>query len=134
MTATKITVCTCVAGLDSLGAVELKNALEARTGLQLPGTLIFDYPTSGALVAHLSELLVPTASGPAFIAGADGSASSALPPLTGPWDSFSAGQQQEQHGPRVAIAESSWLAPADALQGSVPVDAISGEPLLLPSA
>jgi 3-oxoacyl-(acyl-carrier-protein) synthase/acyl carrier protein/D-arabinose 1-dehydrogenase-like Zn-dependent alcohol dehydrogenase len=41
------------AGLDSLGAVELKNALEGRIGLQLPGTLVFDYPTVSALTEHL---------------------------------------------------------------------------------
>jgi len=41
------------AGLDSLGAVELKNALEGRMGLQLPGTLVFDYPTVSALSEHL---------------------------------------------------------------------------------
>jgi NADPH:quinone reductase-like Zn-dependent oxidoreductase/3-oxoacyl-(acyl-carrier-protein) synthase/acyl carrier protein len=41
------------AGLDSLGAVELKNALEGRMGLQLPGTLVFDYPTVSALTEHL---------------------------------------------------------------------------------
>jgi NADPH:quinone reductase-like Zn-dependent oxidoreductase/3-oxoacyl-(acyl-carrier-protein) synthase/acyl carrier protein len=41
------------AGLDSLGAVELKNSLEGRMGLQLPGTLVFDYPTVSALTEHL---------------------------------------------------------------------------------
>ena len=45
------------AGLDSLGAVELKNALEGRMGLQLPGTLIFDYPTIEALTEHLQTQL-----------------------------------------------------------------------------
>jgi len=43
------------AGLDSLGAVELKNALEARVGLQLPGTLVFDYPTASALSSFIAS-------------------------------------------------------------------------------
>ena len=45
------------AGLDSLGAVELKNALEGRMGMQLPGTLVFDYPTVAALSEHLHSQL-----------------------------------------------------------------------------
>jgi len=43
------------AGLDSLGSVELRNSLEASLQLQLPGTLIFDYPTIAALQQFLGS-------------------------------------------------------------------------------
>ena len=49
------------AGLDSLGSVELKNALERRSGVELPSTLVFDYPTVNALAGFLSIKLASVA-------------------------------------------------------------------------
>lgn len=43
------------AGLDSIGAVELKNAVSDAFGLELPSTATFDYPSIGALSEYVAQ-------------------------------------------------------------------------------
>ncbi|OEJ36249.1 type I polyketide synthase [Streptomyces agglomeratus] len=52
-------------GFDSLAAVELRNALNAATGLRLTATLVFDYPTPRALAEHIASKLAPAQNVPA---------------------------------------------------------------------
>ena len=49
------------AGLDSLGAVELRIMLGAKFGLELSATATFDYPTIHALAGHLCKQHQPQA-------------------------------------------------------------------------
>lgn len=45
------------AGLDSLGAVELRNAVASKFSIWVPATLAFDYPTVAALSGFVLEAM-----------------------------------------------------------------------------
>src|SRR5262245_15619724 len=60
-------------GLDSMMALELRNALGKRVGATLPATLAFDYPTPAAIAKHVLEQVLsvseaPGASAPVIVA------------------------------------------------------------------
>ena len=51
------------AGLDSLGATELQQSLADTLGMELPSTLVFDYPTVNAMAEFLTARLSQSAHG-----------------------------------------------------------------------
>lgn len=56
------------AGLDSLGSVELRNALSARFELELPATAVFDYPSVAALAGFIARQLAAAGRQPGIAA------------------------------------------------------------------
>ena len=52
------------AGLDSLAAVELRNAIASAFSITLPTTLAFDFPTMAAIAQHISDQSAAAADDP----------------------------------------------------------------------
>ena len=57
------------AGLDSLAAMELQNMISASMGVELPSTLVFDYPSVRAMSGFIeAQMGVTSAEAPAAAA------------------------------------------------------------------
>ena len=74
-------------GLDSLGAVELQNALGTKFRIELPATTVLDYPTAAALAAHLAARMAAAAGAEDGVVTVGGSASEASLDLSSAWNS-----------------------------------------------
>jgi len=114
------------AGLDSLGAVELRNALESRLGgaggaLTLPPTMIFDYPTTAALAGFISSQ-VGAADQIADVASTASAAAGAPPPRALREGSAAAAQTL------IALTGTASRSPGGALQQATATDAICAVP------
>ena len=64
-------------GFDSLSAVALSSSLSSTLGKELPGTLMYDYPSVSAMAQHIHSLLAPAE--PAGGSGASGALLPAVP-------------------------------------------------------
>jgi acyl carrier protein len=120
------------AGLDSLGAVELRNALEARVGLALPPTLVFDYPSMDAISQYIIDA---TSTAPTLDASADAVPITAMEaPFQHLPQQHGLGPLQRQSAPTavhgvLAMTERRPGSSCSTLAGcSMPADAISAIP------
>jgi malonyl CoA-acyl carrier protein transacylase len=104
-------------GFDSLTGIELRNRLSTSTGLRLPATLVFDYPTPQALAAWLRPAI-----------SRDNTASAPVPPVLAELDKLDAllsadirGVEPDRITSRLEAVLSKWKAlrtSADAIDAS----------------
>ena len=103
------------AGLDSLGAVELRNALGAKFGIKLPATTTLDYPTVSALAAHLAARIAADASRDASSEGGystDAASQAALSAFGSTWSSVGPNSADSSaHDVARACSLCIWLTP-----------------------
>ena len=52
------------AGLDSIGSVEVRNAVASQFGVELPATVTFDYPSVEALAGYVVGRMAPGIAAP----------------------------------------------------------------------
>ncbi|MFF6814999.1 type I polyketide synthase [Streptomyces sp. NPDC012403] len=100
-------------GFDSVTAVQLRDRLNAATGLQTPASLVYDHPTPAALVRHLRERI----SGPG-----ENRAGAAVVPVTAADEPIAIVGMSCRLPGGVATPEDLWRLVADG------VDAITGFP------
>ncbi|GAX72979.1 hypothetical protein CEUSTIGMA_g431.t1, partial [Chlamydomonas eustigma] len=122
-------------GLDSLGAVELRNSLEAAFGVSLPSTLVFDYPTIQSIVDYIKSAAL-FKSGPGYDDSSDDEGS-----IIGTEEDVSSPSEGE--GSSIAGSETSLTVDevrrrvvevvADVLGGGFDIDSTMGETPLMAS-
>ena len=61
-------------GMDSLAALELRNKIQARFGIEMPATVTFDHPNIEALAYYISDRMSLAQARPLYSAGARPSA------------------------------------------------------------
>ena len=127
------------AGLDSLSSVELRNSLEGKLGLELPTTLVFDYPTMAAMAGFLASKVQPGAGLSELAAAADSASETdtySRSDASYSWDEEAAGCTQPAgvvlpvHHARKVVAVTGMVvrAPADAFASIRPLDAVQMVP------